>query len=248
MISSPDIEAPPADAGALVLFSGGQDSMTCLAWARAHYSRVAAVSFDYGQRHRVELAATPGLAAGFGVPHTQLDVPALKQIGAAALTNPGIDVAADAAGTGNVYAEKHGLPSTFVPARNAVLLSTAAALGAPHGYMHLVTGICEADDAGYPDCRAGFASDMELALQAALDDDDDDLQVVAPLLYLDKARTFALAEQLGVLYDVIESSHTCYEGERGIRWAWGYGCGECPACKTRAAGFEEYQREYAGAA
>lgn len=238
MIDHPHIE--PEDANAVVLLSGGQDSTTCLAWALARYRRVATVSFDYGQRHRVELdiARTISLDTGATM-HAELEVPALGQIGAAALTNDDIAVAADADGTGNEYAATHDLPSTFVPARNAILLATAAAFAAPNGYTHLVTGVCEADDAGYPDCRAVFIDAMEGALRAALD--EPAFTIAAPLLHLDKARTFALADELGVLDVVVDRSHTCYEGDRSKRHPWGYGCGECPACLTRADGWNTYQ-------
>jgi len=237
MITEPILA--PQDCDALVLLSGGQDSTTCLAWALSIYNAVEAISFDYGQRHLVELEVAADIAEHFGVQHTVLRVPALAEIGAAALTNPDIAVSADAAGTGNEFAAAQGLPSTFVPARNAVLLSTAAAYALPNELQHLVIGICEADDAGYPDCRGVFAEVMESALRLALD--YPRFLLAAPLLHLDKAHTFALADRLDALSTVLEMSHTCYEGEHETRHAWGYGCGRCPACLTRARGWAEFQ-------
>lgn len=229
---------PAHDAGALVLLSGGQDSSTCLHWALNEYSTVHAVAFDYGQRHRVELEQAALIAAKVNAPFEILTVPALSEIGGAALTSDEIAVAADATGSGNAYAEKRGLPSTFVPARNAILLATAAALAARDGLSTIVTGVCEADDAGYPDCRADFIFALEAALRLALD--MPELEIAAPLLRANKALTFKLADDLGCLDDVLALSHTCYEGDRSLNHDWGYGCGECPACLTRADGFRAF--------
>lgn len=223
---------------ACVLLSGGQDSMTCLHWALAHWDRVEALSFDYGQRHGVELEQGRKIAADVGVERTVLPVTVLSYIASGALTNPDIDVAEDATGTGNQFAADRGLPSTFIPGRNLVLLSVAASWAAPRGHKTLVAGVCEADDAGYPDCRAEFVQHMEYTLQVGLD--EPAFTIAAPLLLLDKARTFQLAAQLGVLDRVLELSHTCYEGDRSKRHPWGYGCGECPACKTRAQGWARF--------
>lgn len=235
------------DESAVVLLSGGQDSFTCLAWARRTFTQgVSTVSFDYGQRHKVELEVAAKLAADAGVPNLVLPMPLLASLGGAALTDDAVKVAEDAAGTGNAYAHEHGLPSTFVPGRNVLFLGAAAAYAARVGSRVIVAGVCEADDAGYPDCRASFVSDMEWALQSALD--DHEFTIAAPLLRLDKARTFLLAELLGVLGTVIAETHTCYEGEHELANAWGFGCGECPACQTRAKGYDEYLKQYAGAA
>lgn len=223
---------------AAVLFSGGQDSTTCLAWALDRYAEVEAVGFDYGQRHRVEMEQAERIAVRLGVTYTRVPIPALRLAGAASLTSDDIPSAVNARGTGNTYAEEHGLPSSFVPGRNAVLLATAVAVMVPRGCWTLVTGVCEADDAGYPDCRGAFVDHMEEALRSALD--DSRLTIETPLLMLDKARTFAMARDLGVLDVVLELSHTCYEGDRSVRHDWGYGCGECPACQTRAAGWATF--------
>lgn len=237
MIDSPEMDRQ--DAPAVVLLSGGQDSTTCLAWAQAKFTYVWAVSFDYGQRHSVELQVASDIAAHADVHHEVLDVPALRQIGAAALTNPGVSLAMDATGTGNVYAEEHNLPSSFVPGRNAIFLATAMAYAAPVGIYNLVTGVCAADEAGYPDCRVEFVESIEKTLQIALD--DPRVTISAPLLTLNKALTFALAEKLGALDEVLNLSHTCYNGDHNQRHVWGYGCGTCGACETRAKGWDEYQ-------
>lgn len=237
MIDQPNVDLQ--EEPAVVLLSGGQDSTTCLAWALDKFPAVQAVSFDYGQRHAVELVVARRIADAHNVRHQVLDVPALKQIGAAALTNPSVGLAMDATGTGNVYAEEHDLPSSFVPGRNAIFLATAVAYAAPLGIYNLVTGVCEADDAGYPDCRGNFIESIEQTLRLALD--EPRVTIYAPLLTLDKGLTFALADQLGALDDVLDMSHTCYEGEHEKRHPWGYGCGECGACRTREKGWDEYQ-------
>lgn len=226
--------------GAVVAFSGGQDSTTCLAWAihRWGRERVHTVGFDYGQRHRVELAQARRIAELMGVPYTLLDVPAFKQLGAAALTNDSIAVSAE--GGDNVHAQRHGLPSTFVPGRNLIFLGLTAAYAAQRDISNIVTGICAADEAGYPDCRPEFKASFELAVRAAMG--RRDLVVHAPCLHITKADTFALAHRLGVLDVILEETHTCYEGDHDTMNPWGYGCGECPACHERAAGWDAYCR------
>lgn len=231
--------------GAVVALSGGQDSTTCLYYALRKYDRVDAVSFDYGQRHRVELVAAAEIARQAGVEQTVLTVPAFSELGDAALTSATIDVAEDAtdsAGAVNELAARRGLPSTFVPGRNVILLGLAAAYGVPRGLHSLVTGICARDRAGYPDCRVEFARSMEQTLRWALDDRTFALD--APLLTRSKAQTWALAEQVGAIDAVLELSHTCYEGDHATRHEWGFGCGECPACEVRAEGFAEFKRTY----
>ncbi len=227
--------------GAIVLHSGGQDSTTCLAWAIERFGpdHLHPVSFDYGQRHSVELDQAKNICDMFGVrrPYV-IDASGLKQLAGAALTNPDIDVNVDAAETGNIFAEVHGLPSTFVPGRNLLFLTFAAAYGAKFGIYDLVTGVCEADDAGYPDCRAGFISAAIVVLREALD--EPLVEVHTPLLHKTKAETFALAAHLGCLEVILERTHTCYHGDRSKRHPWGYGCGECGACQERAKGWDEY--------
>lgn len=235
---------------AVVAMSGGQDSTTCLAWALDRWGAgaVHAVTFDYGQRHRVELDGARAICRDWNVPQLVLSVPAFAELGAAALTSRHIDVAADAEGTGNEHAERVGLPSTFVPGRNLVFLGLVAAYAAQHGIQNIVTGICEADASGYPDCRAEFASAFSVAAALAMGLSSDDLVLYAPLLHLDKAATWALADDLGVLDEIVQRTHTCYRGDREVCWQWGYGCNECPACDERRNGFEQFTADRAGIA
>lgn len=225
--------------GALVLFSGGQDSATCLAYALERFGRVETLGFDYGQRHAVELERRPVLHAAFralnplwaarlGDDHV-LDLPVLGQISDTALTR---DVA--------VHMEANGLPNTFVPGRNLVFLTFAAALAYRRGLRHIVGGMCETDFSGYPDCRDDTIKAMQVALNLGM---EKRFVLHTPLMWIDKAETWRLAEHLGgrPLVDlIVEETHTCYLGDRGHRHAWGYGCGECPACRLRADGFARY--------
>jgi len=226
--------------GALVLFSGGQDSTTCLAWALTQFSRVETVGFDYGQRHRAELEARgrvlaairarfPQWSSRLGEDH-ELFLDVLKQIGGSALTD---DV--------KITMGKDGLPTTFVPGRNVLFLAAAAALGYRRGVADLVGGMCETDYSGYPDCRGRTISAVAEALTLAL---ARPVTIHTPLMAIDKAATWALAERLGgaALVDVIrEETVTCYQGDRTHRHAWGYGCGVCPACDLRAKGYRKYR-------
>lgn len=227
---------------AVVALSGGQDSGTCLFYAREAYDDIHAVSFDYGQRHRIELECAEALADLAGCPHTVLDIAALAQLGDAALTSSKIGVAADASGTGNTHAEKHDLPSTFVPGRNVILLGLAAAYAVPRGLGTVVTGVCQMDDAGYPDCRAVFLDSFEATLNLALGATPGSPLVMfdAPLMDRDKADTWELAAEHGVVDTIVKLTHTCYEGDHDHLHEWGYGCGECPACETRANGWIEF--------
>lgn len=224
---------------ALVLFSGGQDSATCLAWALDRFARVETIGFAYGQRHRIELdcraALLDGLralrtdwAARLGDNHT-LDIPTLGEISETALTR---DVA--------IEIGEGGLPTSFVPGRNLVFLTFAAALAYRRGIGHVVGGMCETDYSGYPDCRDETIKALNKALDLGM---ARHFELHTPLMWLDKAQTWKLAEDLGGagLVDLIRDySHTCYLGERGERHAWGYGCGDCPACRLRARGWEGY--------
>ncbi|MCQ8781169.1 7-cyano-7-deazaguanine synthase QueC [Mangrovibrevibacter kandeliae] len=231
--------------GALVLFSGGQDSTTCLAWALQRFDRVETLGFDYGQRHRVELQARqvvlgrlreefPAWSARLGE-DTLLDLSVLGQVSATALTQ---DVA--------IAMQANGLPNTFVPGRNLLFLTFAATLAYRRGLKHLVTGVCETDFSGYPDCR----DDTMKALQATLNlGMETRLVIDTPLMWIDKAETWRMAEQLGgaALVDLIrEATHTCYLGDRAHRHDWGYGCGACPACALRAEGYRRFAAEPAG--
>ncbi|MGW5956724.1 7-cyano-7-deazaguanine synthase QueC [Methylorubrum thiocyanatum] len=228
-----------AEAGALVLFSGGQDSATCLAWALDRFPHVETLGFDYGQRHRVELdqrealrrgvtALDPGWRRRLGEDHT-LSLAALGAISDTALTR-------DSA----IAFARDGLPNTFVPGRNLAFLTFAAALAYRRGLRHIVGGMCETDFSGYPDCRDDTIKALQVALNLGM---ERRFVLHTPLMWIDKAQTWALAEALGgrPLVDlIVEESHTCYLGERGERHDWGYGCGTCPACDLRAKGFARY--------
>jgi len=231
---------PSSDQTALVLFSGGQDSATCLAWALSRYARVETIGFDYGQRHAIELdcrarlldgfrALKPEWAAKLGDSHT-LEIPTLSAISDTALTR---DVA--------IAMGEDGLPNTFVPGRNLIFLTFAAALAYRRGIADIIGGMCETDYSGYPDCRDDTIKALQTAISLGM---ARDVKLHTPLMWLDKADTWQLAHDLGggALVDLIrEHSHTCYLGERGARHEWGYGCGECPACALRAKGWREYQ-------
>ncbi|MES2974149.1 MAG: 7-cyano-7-deazaguanine synthase QueC [Pseudomonadota bacterium] len=224
---------------ALVLFSGGQDSTTCLALALSKYERVETVGFDYRQRHSVELQARievlaqvraqfPQWAGRLGEDH-MLDLAVLGSVSETSLTR---DMA--------FKMESSGLPNTFVPGRNLLFLTLAAALAYRRGLEVIVTGVCETDFSGYPDCRDDTMKAMQLALSLGM---DKRFLIETPLMWIDKAQTWRMAHELGgqALVDlIIEHTHTCYMGDREHRHAWGYGCGECPACELRARGWANY--------
>ena len=230
---------------ALVLFSGGQDSTTCLAQALSKYERVESVGFDYGQRHSVELQARlvvlreirsqfPQWAHKLGQDHL-LDLAVLGQVSETSLTR---DTA--------FRMESTGLPNTFVPGRNLLFLTLAAALAYRRDLQVLVTGVCETDFSGYPDCRDDTMKAMQLALSLGM---DKRFLIETPLMWIDKAATWALAEALGgraLVQLIIEHTHTCYLGDRAHRHAWGYGCGQCPACELRLRGYAAYVATPAG--
>jgi 7-cyano-7-deazaguanine synthase len=225
--------------GALVLFSGGQDSTACLAWALDRFARVETVGFDYGQRHTAELEARgkvraaiaeafPDWAPRLGEDHL-IDIRAFGAIGETALTSErAIEVGAK------------GLPTTFVPGRNLVFLTYAAALADRRGLTDLVGGMCETDYSGYPDCRRATLDALEMALNLGM---EQDFRIETPLMWLTKAETWALAKRLGgeALVEItVRDSHTCYLGAREPTHAWGAGCGTCPACELRAKGYADW--------
>ena len=226
--------------GALVLFSGGQDSTTCLAWALERFARVETVGFDYGQRHAIEISvrdpvrgALTMLKADWAVrlgPDHMIELAALGQISETALTR-----------TSAIEMEASGLPNTFVPGRNLVFLTFAAALAYRRGLKHIVTGVCETDYSGYPDCRDDTIKALQVALNLGM---EQRFVLDTPLMWIDKAETWRLAATLGgepLVELILERTHTCYLGERGLRHSWGYGCGSCPACELRAKGFAAYE-------
>ena len=234
------MNAPEFAEPALVLFSGGQDSTVCLAWALQRFVRVETIGFDYGQRHRAELDVRPRIreqlsamradwALRLGDDH-MVKLDALAAISETALTR---DVAIEIA--------QNGLPTTFVPGRNLAFLAFAGALAYRRGAKHLVAGMCETDFSGYPDCRDDTVKAMQLALTLGM---DRRFVVHTPLMWIDKAATFEMAQGIGVgiLVDLlVEETHTCYLGDRSRRHAWGYGCGTCPACRLRADGYAKWK-------
>ena len=224
---------------ALVLFSGGQDSTVCLAWALQRFARVETIGFDYGQRHAVELQVRQPIrdkianlnadwGKRLGDDHV-VKLDALAAISDTALTR---DMAIEMGG--------NGLPTTFVPGRNLIFFTFAGALAYRRGARHLVAGMCETDYSGYPDCRDDTVKAMQVALGLGM---DRRFVLHTPLMWIDKAGTFALAREIGgepLLDLVIEATHSCYLGDRTQRHAWGYGCGACPACQLRADGFASF--------
>ena len=214
---------------ALVVFSGGQDSTTLLYWALKNYSQVDAITFDYGQRHRVELECAKNLCVKLGVPQQLVSLDFLADFTPNALTHSHIEIRAQGA--------LKDLPSTFVPGRNALFLTLAAAAAVAKGYSEIVIGVCQTDYSGYPDCRQDFIESMQQSLSLAM---GQNILIRTPLMSLTKAETFQLAKDLGVLESVIEDSHTCYAGNRKDRHPWGYGCGTCPACDLREKGYRAF--------
>jgi len=227
------------DEGALVLFSGGQDSATCLAWALDRFARVETIGFDYGQRHRVELECRaafrarimrefPEWAARLGEDHL-LALDALRAVSDTALTREvAIEMGAD------------GLPNTFVPGRNLLFLTFAAALAYRRGLRHIVGGMCETDYSGYPDCRDDTIKALQVALNLGM---ARRFVLHTPLMWLDKAETWRMAEALGgaaLVRAIVEETYSCYLGDRTQRHPWGYGCGTCPACELRRKGWDAY--------
>jgi 7-cyano-7-deazaguanine synthase len=226
---------------ALVLFSGGQDSTTCLAWALSRFKHVETIGFDYGQRHRIELDVRPAVLAGIrkisdwnsklGEDHL-LDLAILGQISETALTQ---DVA--------ITMQDNGLPNTFVPGRNIIFMNFAAAVAYRRGIKNIVTGVCETDFSGYPDCRDDTMKAVQIALNLGM---ESRFVIHTPLMWIDKAQTWKLAEELGqtALVNLIrEDTHTCYNGDRTHKHDWGYGCGICPACELRAQGYQRFQAD-----
>jgi 7-cyano-7-deazaguanine synthase len=230
---------------ALVLFSGGQDSTTCLAWALQRYERVETIGFDYGQRHAIELsvrptvlekmrAMSPDWDARLGQDH-MIDLSLISKISDTALTS-----------NVEIQMQENGLPNTFVPGRNLMFMTVAATVAYRRGLNVLVGGMCETDFSGYPDCRDDTMKALQVALNLGM---ATRLKVETPLMWIDKKQTWELAEQCGgqALVDLIRfDTHTCYLGERGAPHDWGFGCGTCPACALRARGYAQYAQERQG--
>lgn len=206
---------------AVVVFSGGQDSTTCLFYAKEHFKEVELVTFQYGQRHDLEIKVAEDIAKEQGLKHHILDMSLLSQLSPNALTDHSMQIEND----------ENGIPNTFVPARNLLFLSFAGALAYQIGAKHIITGVCETDFSGYPDCRDSFIKSMNLSLNLSM---DKDFVIHTPLMWLNKKETWALSDQLGALDYVREKTLTCYNGVMSD------GCGECPACKLRKQGLDQY--------
>jgi 7-cyano-7-deazaguanine synthase len=225
---------------ALVLFSGGQDSTTCLVWALERYASVETIGFDYGQRHSVELECRltvmqeirksfPAWSGKLGMDH-MLDLKLLGQISDTALTE-----------SKAIEMQENGLPNTFVPGRNLMFFTFAAAVAYRRGLEVLVGGMCETDYSGYPDCRDNTLKSMQVSLSLGL---DSPMVIETPLMWIDKAATWKMAQQLGgdtLVRLIQEHTHTCYLGDHTTKHAWGYGCGACPACDLRKSGFLQFE-------
>lgn len=211
---------------ALVIFSGGQDSTTCLFWAKKRYDEVIALSFDYGQRHRKELDCAGSIAKEYGVEHHILDLHLLNELAPNSLTRNEIPVDSDA--------PEEGTPNSFVDGRNMVFLTYAAIFAKQRGITDLVTGVSQSDFSGYPDCRDIFIKSLNTTLNLAMDYEFD---IHTPLMWIDKQETWALADELGVLEVIRDKTLTCYNGIMGD------GCGSCPACKLRKKGYDRYMYE-----
>ncbi|MEX6012734.1 7-cyano-7-deazaguanine synthase QueC [Mammaliicoccus sciuri] len=206
---------------AVVVFSGGQDSTTCLFYAKEHFKEVELVTFQYGQRHDLEIKVAEDIAKEQGLKHHILDMSLLSQLSPNALTDHTMQIEND----------ENDIPNTFVPARNLLFLSFAGALAYQIGAKHIITGVCETDFSGYPDCRDSFIKSMNLSLNLSM---DKVFVIHTPLMWLNKKETWALSDQLGALDYVREKTLTCYNGVMSD------GCGECPACKLRKQGLDQY--------
>ena len=221
---------------AIVVFSGGQDSTTCLGVALTEYDHIHCIGFDYGQQHAVELECAQTIVDKYdNVDYIRIPVPAFDMFADSALLKS-VDQSVN-----EEHSHKAGLPASFVPNRNAVFLTLAHAYAQKTGAEAIFTGVCETDYSGYPDCRSHFIRQLETALNSGA---ETEIPIITPLMFIDKAGTFKLAENVGILDDVVELSHTCYNGDRTERHDWGYGCGNCPACELRAKGWELYKERF----
>jgi len=218
---------------ALIVFSGGQDSTTCLGWAKNRYDHIETITFDYGQKHSVELEQAKKITDKLGVVNYVVKFDIFSQLADSALldVNSNQDINAS-------HHAKPNLPASFVPNRNAIFFTIAHAYAQKQGLEHIITGINQTDYSGYPDCRIEFIESLEQSLNIG---SESDISFKYPLIHLTKAQTFELAKKEGVLDLVLEESHTCYNGERSNRYDWGYGCDDCPACILRKQGWEDYK-------
>ena len=214
---------------AMLLLSGGQDSATALLWALKRFDEIYALTFNYGQRHAVEVEYARRLADSFGIEHMVIGMAWIGPLLGSALGDHNLEISCEGG--------YQGLPTTFVPGRNMVLLSLAASIGAARGIYNIVAGMCETDFSGYPDCRRVFIDSFQDTFGLAI---NGQVTVHTPLMFLDKAKTFALADSLGGVDRIINGTMTCYEGMETLN-VWGRGCGKCPACVLRAKGYDQWQ-------
>lgn len=218
---------------ALVILSGGMDSMACLGYALRTYEKVEAITFAYGQRHACEIESAFQVCVYHDVPLKIAETSILQTLVSSALTTKDMPISV-------THSREKKLPASFVPVRNAFFITLAHGFAQEIGAEVLITGVCETDYSGYPDCREIFIKAIEQALNIGY---EKNIQIETPLMFLNKAQTFAFAEEHGILNDVLHLSQTCYEGDREHFHEWGHGCGKCPACKLRAKGFQAYKAD-----
>ncbi len=218
--------------GAVVVLSGGQDSTTLLGWAKNRFDDLLALTFDYKQRHSIEIEQAKIISQKLGIEHEVIKIDIFDKLGESALLKSRKQNDINGA-----HHQKSDLPASFVPNRNALFFTIAHAYAQKFRYRYLITGINQTDYSGYPDCKEEFVKPLQKALNIG---SNSNIEFIYPLISLSKAQTFELAKKEGVLDLVLELSHTCYNGNREFRHEWGYGCAECPACKLRAAGWREF--------
>jgi 7-cyano-7-deazaguanine synthase len=216
---------------ALIVFSGGQDSTTCLGWAKSRFDDIETLTFDYGQKHRVEIYQAKKIADALNVNNFVLNINAFSQLNDSALIDGSLDIS-------SAHRTKPNLPASFVPNRNAIFFTLGLAYAQKLGINNIIVGINQTDYSGYPDCRQTFIEALELSLNLG---SESEIKFHYPLMHLTKGETFKMSEEEGILDMVINESHTCYNGDHNTKNAWGYGCGDCPACILRAKGWEDYK-------
>ncbi len=214
---------------ALILFSGGQDSTTCLFWGLSRFKSMKAVTFNYGQLHLVEVEQAQKICKDINIHHQIIDIPIKELVKNCSLTDNKLKIEQE-------KNEKN--PNTFLDGRNILMLTYAAIIAKQNGIKNIITGVCQTDYSGYPDCRDNFIKSMQVSLSLGM---DYSFIIHTPLMYLTKAETFKLAKEEGCLEFVLKHSHTCYRGDRSVLYSWGYGCGDCPACNLRKKGFEGFK-------
>ena len=215
---------------ALIVFSGGQDSTTCLGWAKSRFDSVETLTFDYGQKHRVEIYQAKKIAKKLNVNNHTLSIDAFSQLNDSALIDGSLDISSP-------HKNRPSMPASFVPNRNAIFFTLAHAYAQKQEIDNIIIGINQTDYSGYPDCRKNFIDTLELALNLG---SESNIKFHYPLIGLTKAETFKMSRDEGILDIVLEESHTCYNGDHNSKNEWGYGCGTCPACELRAKGWIEY--------